>query len=128
VARYAHACNLFASSPEDIAHKLDVLRAHCDAEGHDYDAIRKTAVYAGLVLDAPAAFVADAKRYAGLGISQLDVTPDRDPVEYTERLATIVLRILIDPACKNATAQLCRLWRHDNAGDFRAGRFWRRSR
>ena len=90
VARYADACNLSASSPEDIAHKMDVLRAHCDAEGRDYDAIRKTAVYAGLVLDAPAAFIAEAKRYAGLGISHLDLTPDRDPVEYTERLATIV--------------------------------------
>jgi alkanesulfonate monooxygenase SsuD/methylene tetrahydromethanopterin reductase-like flavin-dependent oxidoreductase (luciferase family) len=35
VARYADACNLFASSPEDIAHKQDVLRAHCEAEGRD---------------------------------------------------------------------------------------------
>ena len=93
VARYADACNLSASSPEDIAHKMDVLRAHCDAEGRDYDAIRKTAVYAGLVLDAPAAFIAEAKRYAGLGISHLDLTPDRDPVEYTERLATIVPKL-----------------------------------
>src|SRR6201997_685339 len=61
VARYADACNLFASSPEDIAHKLDVLRAHCDSEGRDYDAIRKTAVYPRPVLDDPAAFVIEAK-------------------------------------------------------------------
>jgi F420-dependent oxidoreductase-like protein len=40
VARYADACNLF-DSPE-LAHKLDVLRAHCAAEGRDYDAIEKT--------------------------------------------------------------------------------------
>jgi F420-dependent oxidoreductase-like protein len=90
VARYADACNLFASSPEEVAHKLDVLRAHCEVEGRDYEAIRKTAAYPGPVLDDPIAFVLDAKRYAGLGISQLDVMPDRDPVEYTERLATIV--------------------------------------
>ena len=40
VARYADACNLF-DTPE-LAHKLDVLRAHCAAEGRDYDAIEKT--------------------------------------------------------------------------------------
>jgi hypothetical protein len=45
------------------------------------------------VLDAPAAFVTDAKQYAGLGISQLDLTPDRDLVEYTELLATIVPKL-----------------------------------
>lgn len=41
VARYADACNLF-DSPE-LAHKLDVLREHCAAEGRDYAAIEKTA-------------------------------------------------------------------------------------
>jgi F420-dependent oxidoreductase-like protein len=40
VARYADACNLF-DSPE-LAHKLDVLREHCAAEGRDYGAIEKT--------------------------------------------------------------------------------------
>jgi alkanesulfonate monooxygenase SsuD/methylene tetrahydromethanopterin reductase-like flavin-dependent oxidoreductase (luciferase family) len=89
VARYADACNLLGSSPDEVAHKLDVLRAHCEADGRDYDAIRKTAVYSRPVLDDVVAFVADAKCYAALGITQLDVVPDRDPVEYTERLATI---------------------------------------
>jgi F420-dependent oxidoreductase-like protein len=40
VARYADACNIF-DSPE-LAHKLDVLREHCAAEGRDYDEIEKT--------------------------------------------------------------------------------------
>jgi F420-dependent oxidoreductase-like protein len=40
VARYADACNLF-DTPE-LAHKLDVLREHCAAEGRDYGAIEKT--------------------------------------------------------------------------------------
>jgi F420-dependent oxidoreductase-like protein len=44
VARYAQACNLF-SGPE-LPHKLDVLRAHCEREGRDYDEIERTAVYA----------------------------------------------------------------------------------
>ena len=43
VARYAQACNLFPS-PE-LPHKLDVLRAHCDAEGRDYDEITKTCYF-----------------------------------------------------------------------------------
>jgi len=43
VAQYAQACNLFAG-PE-IAHKLDVLRGHCERLGRDYADIEKTAVY-----------------------------------------------------------------------------------
>ena len=43
VARYAQACNLFAGP--DLARKLDVLRAHCDAENRVYDEIRKTCYY-----------------------------------------------------------------------------------
>jgi F420-dependent oxidoreductase-like protein len=40
VAKYADACNLF-DSPE-LAHKLQVLREHCDLEGRDYAEIEKT--------------------------------------------------------------------------------------
>ena len=40
VAQYAQACNLF--SRDDYAHKLDVLRRHCDDVGRDYDEIEKT--------------------------------------------------------------------------------------
>jgi len=45
------------------------------------------------VLDDVVAFVRDAKCYAALGITQLDMAPDRDPVEYTERLATTAPRL-----------------------------------
>src|SRR6202035_5313549 len=43
VARYAQACNLFPGP--DLARKLDVLRAHCEAEGRDYDEIIKTCYF-----------------------------------------------------------------------------------
>jgi F420-dependent oxidoreductase-like protein len=43
VARYAQACNLFPG-PE-LAHKLDVLREHCDAERRVYDEIAKTCYF-----------------------------------------------------------------------------------
>jgi F420-dependent oxidoreductase-like protein len=44
VAKYARACNLFPSP--DVRRKLEVLRAHCEAEGRDYDEILKTAISA----------------------------------------------------------------------------------
>jgi F420-dependent oxidoreductase-like protein len=43
VARYAQACNLFPGP--DLTRKLDVLRAHCDTEGRDYDEIEKTCYF-----------------------------------------------------------------------------------
>ena len=43
VAQYAQACNLFGGP--DLAHKLDVLRGHCDALGRDYDEIEKTVMF-----------------------------------------------------------------------------------
>src|ERR1700694_2392795 len=43
VAKYAQACNLFPT-PE-LPRKLEVLRAHCEAEGRDYDEIEKTAMF-----------------------------------------------------------------------------------
>ncbi len=45
VAQYADACNLSAMA-EVPTHKLDVLRAHCDTVGRDYDDIEKTAMIA----------------------------------------------------------------------------------
>jgi alkanesulfonate monooxygenase len=44
VAQYADACNIFGGP--DAARKLEVLRAHCDALGRDYDEIEKTAMIA----------------------------------------------------------------------------------
>ena len=43
VARYAQACNLFPGP--DLTRKLDVLRAHCDAEGRDYGEFTKTCYF-----------------------------------------------------------------------------------
>jgi F420-dependent oxidoreductase-like protein len=43
VARYAQACNLFPGP--NLRHKLDVLRAHCEAVDRDYDEIEKTVLY-----------------------------------------------------------------------------------
>ncbi len=43
VAQYADACNLFARLGDDeLRHKLDVLREHCEAVGRPYAEIEKT--------------------------------------------------------------------------------------
>jgi alkanesulfonate monooxygenase len=43
VAQYAQACNLFVGG--EVAHKLDVLRGHCDKVGRDYADIEKTVMF-----------------------------------------------------------------------------------
>lgn len=43
MARYADACNLFPGP--QVAHKLDVLKRHCEAEGRDYGEIEKTCLF-----------------------------------------------------------------------------------
>lgn len=43
VAHFADACNLFPTP--DVPHKLEVLRAHCEAVGRDYNQIEKTAIF-----------------------------------------------------------------------------------
>jgi F420-dependent oxidoreductase-like protein len=97
VARYADACNLFGSSPEDVARKLDVLREHCDAEGRDYDSITKTVLAMQPALADVEAFVAGAEAFAKLGVTEIEVMPDRHPVEFAteiaERVAPRVLAI-----------------------------------
>ena len=95
-ARYADACNVFATTPADVAHKLEVLRAHCDAEGRDYDRIRKTVLAVRPALADVDAFVAAAAEYAALGVTEMEVMPDRHPVEFAEQVAEKVLPGLAD--------------------------------
>ncbi|GGQ77377.1 LLM class F420-dependent oxidoreductase [Streptomyces asoensis] len=77
VARYADACNLFASTPEEVRHKLDVLRGHCAAEERDYDTVLKTITYSG---DAATegdldGLLRDLSGYTGLGIDTVILAP-----------------------------------------------------
>jgi alkanesulfonate monooxygenase SsuD/methylene tetrahydromethanopterin reductase-like flavin-dependent oxidoreductase (luciferase family) len=41
VAQYGDACNI-GGEPDDIRHKLEVLRGHCEAVGRDYGTIIKS--------------------------------------------------------------------------------------
>jgi F420-dependent oxidoreductase-like protein len=98
VAQYAQACNIFGVAPELMAHKLEVLRAHCDTVGTDYDAIEKT-----MILNAdPLADVDDFLRlmgeYAALGITMVTLTPaSDDPVAWTTEVCEQILPRLQAP-------------------------------
>ncbi|MET8254778.1 LLM class F420-dependent oxidoreductase [Micromonospora sp. NPDC005197] len=96
VARYADACNLFGTGAEGIAHKLDVLRGHCAAEGRDYDSIEKTVLASKPPLEDLDGFLAEVSDYAKLGVTEVQVTPDRHPVEFARRLGDEVLPRLAD--------------------------------
>ena len=95
-ARYADACNVFGSSPQDVAHKLDVLRSHCQDEGRDYDRIDKTVLAVRPALADVEGFIAAAGEYAALGVTELLIMPDRHPVEFAEQIAEQVLPRLAD--------------------------------
>ncbi|MBO0845134.1 MAG: LLM class F420-dependent oxidoreductase [Nocardioides sp.] len=93
VAQYADACNLFAGTPAEIAHKLDVLRGHCDDVGRDYDEIAKTimATFTQPLQDVDG-WLASMQAYADLGVTQVWVGPDKDdPVGWTEQMADKVV-------------------------------------
>jgi F420-dependent oxidoreductase-like protein len=98
VAQYADACNLFGG-PDEVAHKVDVLRRHCDAVGRDINEIEVTVLYRELSPDAtPDDVLRGAEAFAKVGASSLVTGPiSDDPARWLEstfgpamdRLATI---------------------------------------
>jgi F420-dependent oxidoreductase-like protein len=99
VARYGDACNLFAANPAEVAHKLDVLRGHCDAEGRDYDTITKTMLAMGDPFGDTAGFLAEMGEYARLGIHTVGLVPlGDDPVGYARRVGEELVAPLADLA------------------------------
>jgi F420-dependent oxidoreductase-like protein len=92
VAQYADACNLFGTTPEQIRHKLEVLRAHCDAVGRDYEAIRKTIIGRVDPSGDVSPFLSEMEQYAALGIDLVEVAPlPPSPAGFVESLAEKVI-------------------------------------
>jgi F420-dependent oxidoreductase-like protein len=99
VARYGDMCNLFdlpgTGFADNLQHKLDVLRGHCDAEGRDYDEISKTVCSFVDLGDNPADglkhFLDHLEQLARLGIDHAIVSP-RQPwdVAGVDTVAAIV--------------------------------------
>ncbi len=65
VARLADACNV-AGDPDTVRRKFAVLRAHCEAEGRDYERIERTSVV-GLLLARDEASLAAKRERLGVG-------------------------------------------------------------
>lgn len=93
VAQYGDACNLFATSIEDVRHKLDVLRRHCDDLGRDYDEIHKTIVPNNPrpSPDTRDEFVQQMADYAKLGVHAAILTPTTgSPAAWIDGMAPAV--------------------------------------
>ncbi|MGZ4632913.1 MAG: LLM class F420-dependent oxidoreductase [Actinomycetes bacterium] len=65
VAQYAQLCNLFPGP--DLAHKLEVLRGHCEAVGRDYDDVEKTVYYSWDTTKPSSQLVDELGELAGMG-------------------------------------------------------------
>jgi alkanesulfonate monooxygenase len=92
VARYADACNIFHGP--DTAHKLDVLREHCEREGRDYDSIEKTTAFMMRVERSagPDPLLEQLRSAHELGFTVAYLTVrDEDPLPAIEMLATAVI-------------------------------------
>ncbi len=95
VARYADACNFFSFlGDEGIAHKLSILRGHCEAIGRDYDEIERTLLVNMPSLGGdPAALVQACRGWAKLGIQHaiLSDVPNVHDVSQLERIGREVI-------------------------------------
>src|SRR5919202_2092320 len=90
VAKYAQACNLFPT-PE-LPRKLEVLRAHCEAEGTDYAAIEKTAMFGFDVSGGVGKLIGRLKWLAGLGVqTAIGSVPDVWRIEPLEIIGRDVI-------------------------------------
>ncbi|MDV7222942.1 LLM class F420-dependent oxidoreductase [Streptomyces prunicolor] len=88
VAQYADACNLIVATPDELRHKLDVLRGHCDRLERDYDRIRKTIVYGGESVTAGDVdtFLREIAGFTKLGVDTVILGPRTgEPAEWIER-------------------------------------------
>jgi F420-dependent oxidoreductase-like protein len=99
VAKYADACNVFASAraggPDAVRTKLDVLRGHCEREGTDFERIGKTILYSDPLppgAEAGERFADEMTGYLDLGVGEVHVMPmGVDPVGFVENLGEHVL-------------------------------------
>jgi F420-dependent oxidoreductase-like protein len=103
VARYADACNFFGG-PTEVAHKLDVLRRHCDEVGRDPNEIEVTVLFRDLPPEPTADDVLQAAdSFAEVGVSTIvtGVTGD-DPAGWLESTYGPVMDRLaeIEPATR----------------------------
>jgi len=93
-ARYADESNVIARSPEEVAHKQDVLRGHCEQAGRDPAEIATSILYTGdaLANGGGNRFIDEMRPYAQLGVQTVIVIPfAADPVAFVRRLGSNVI-------------------------------------
>ena len=99
VAKYADACNVFAGAgagPDEVAHKLAVLREWCEREGR---AVRRdparpcsTTAPSDRTTAGAAAFVEEMRALADVGVDEVHVMPlQGDPVAFVRSLGEHVV-------------------------------------
>jgi F420-dependent oxidoreductase-like protein len=89
VAQYADIWNSTAREPDVLAHKLEVLKRHCDTLGRDFGEIRKTLGVLSDPWQDIDGYLKTVERYAELGIEMINVGPlpgDPDPVGFVRRV------------------------------------------
>ena len=120
VARHADACNV-GGTPEQVRHKFDVLRRHCEAEGRNYDEIERTNIISFVLARDEAALTAKRLkltvpeqyygfagtvpqvtdligRYRNAGVQLLISSAYRNDVETLELLAADVMPAFAEKA------------------------------
>lgn len=96
VAQYGDACNLFGLDPTVIAHKIEVLRGHCEDVGRDPSEIAITVIGDDPLADVDG-YLSRAEELAGLGVSMMCAgPPGGDPVAWTTQVVERLLPRLGD--------------------------------
>jgi len=97
VAQYGDACNFFATTPDEVTHKLDVLKGHCEDVGRDPAEIRVTLLHGGdaLLSGDVDQFVEDVTPYAALGVETVILRPPTTSLSawVRDRVAPAVPRV-----------------------------------
>jgi F420-dependent oxidoreductase-like protein len=101
VARYADACNV-GGTPDQVRHKLEVLRRHCETQKRNYDEIERTNVISFVLARDEAALAAKRQR--------LEV-----PAQFTGFAGTVAQVTDLVGKYKDAGSQLLisSAWRND---------------
>ncbi|MDX1892379.1 LLM class F420-dependent oxidoreductase [Mycolicibacterium sp. 050158] len=98
VAQYADVWN--ATSPlDDLPHKIDVLRRHCDALGRDFSEIRVTVGFFGDPFTDVDGYLRTLDQYAALGVDTVGTGPipgNPDPAGWVKRLGDEIIPRLPD--------------------------------
>jgi len=97
VARYADACNLFATDLDEVAHKFEVLDRHCADAQRDPADIQRTILAMADPMSDVDGFLASMERYSSLGVDLVEVMPlVDDPVAWVTQLGQQVVPRLTD--------------------------------